>query len=163
MRGTLFLGIRSLLFSETLQLVRACRCEKNVPSAFLKIFTVLAILAKNWLKLAIWMDVCNSLFKGWKSLKNVKVGVFESVLRWLGEKMTENPGKNLKLGLFETDFKPVPFVFRQTTCKYSESWRPVENVKNVYVAVLRRFPVYRSQNISKMHISDQPCNKNCPA
>ena len=44
---TRFLGNRSLLFSETLQLVRACRCEKNVPSAFLKIFTVLVILAKN--------------------------------------------------------------------------------------------------------------------
>ena len=44
---TLFLGNRSLLFYETLQLVRACRCKKNVPSAFLKIFTVLAILAKN--------------------------------------------------------------------------------------------------------------------
>ena len=45
--ATLFLGNRSLLFYETLQLVRACRLEKNVPSAFLKIFTVLAILAKN--------------------------------------------------------------------------------------------------------------------
>ena len=44
---SLFLGNRSLLFSETLQFVRACRCEKNVPSAFLIIFTVLAILAKN--------------------------------------------------------------------------------------------------------------------
>ena len=44
---TLFLGNRSLLFYETLQLVRACRCEKNYPSAFLKIFIVLAILAKN--------------------------------------------------------------------------------------------------------------------
>ena len=37
--ATLFLGNRSLLFSETLQWVRACRCEKNVPSAFLIIFT----------------------------------------------------------------------------------------------------------------------------
>ena len=36
-----------ITFYETLQLVRAYRCEKNVPSAFLKIFTVLAILAKN--------------------------------------------------------------------------------------------------------------------
>ena len=100
---TLFLGNRSLLFSETLQLVRDCKCEKNVPSAFLIIFTVLAILAKNWSKLAIWLDVCNSLFKGWKSLKNLKVGVFE------------------------TDFKQVPFVFRQT-CTYSESWGLVENL-----------------------------------
>ena len=33
---TLLLENRSLLFSETLQLVRACKWEKNVPSAFLK-------------------------------------------------------------------------------------------------------------------------------
>ena len=33
---TLLLENRLLLFSETLQLVRACKCEKNVPSAFLK-------------------------------------------------------------------------------------------------------------------------------
>ena len=59
---TRFLGNLSLLFSETLQLVRACKCEKKVPSAFLIIFTVLAILAKNWSKLAIWLDVCNILF-----------------------------------------------------------------------------------------------------
>ena len=38
-----------------------------------------------------------------------------------------NPGKNLKVGVSETDFKQVPFVFRQTTCTYSESWGPVEN------------------------------------
>ena len=49
---TRFLGNRSLLFSETLELVRACKCEKNVPSAFFIILTVLAILAKNWSKLA---------------------------------------------------------------------------------------------------------------
>ena len=98
---TLFLGNRSLLFSETLQLVRACKCEKNVSSAFLIIFT---ILAKNWSKLAIWLDVWESHFKGWKSLKNLKVGVFE------------------------TDFKKDPFVYRQTTCTYSESWGPIENL-----------------------------------
>ena len=44
--------VLSLLFSETLQVVRACKRKKNVPSAFLIIFTVLAILAKNWPKLA---------------------------------------------------------------------------------------------------------------
>ena len=54
------------------------------------------ILAKNCPKLTIWLDVCNSIFKGWKSLKNLKVGVFE------------------------TDFKQVPFIFLQTT--YTESW-----------------------------------------
>ena len=35
--------------------------------------------------------------------------------------------KNLKVGVFETDFKQVLFVFRQTTCTYSESSGPVEN------------------------------------
>ena len=78
--------------------------EKNFPSAFLIIFTILPILPKNWPKLGFWLDVCNSLFKGWKSLKNLKVGVFE------------------------TDFKQVPIVFRQTNCAYSESWGPVENL-----------------------------------
>ena len=48
-------------------------------------------------------DVCNGLFKGWKSLKNLKVGVFE------------------------TDLKQVPFVFRQATCTFSESWGPIEH------------------------------------
>ena len=46
---------------------------------------------------------CHKYFKGWKSLKNLKVGVFES------------------------DFKQVPFVLQQTTHTYSESWGPVEN------------------------------------
>ena len=41
-----YLEIRSLLSSETLQLVRTQKRGKNVPSAFLIIFTVLAILAK---------------------------------------------------------------------------------------------------------------------
>ena len=34
--------------------------------------------------------------------------------------------ENQKVGVFETDFKQVPFRFRQTTRTYSESWRPVE-------------------------------------
>ena len=40
--------------------------------------------------------------------------------------MTEIP-ENLKVGVFGTDFKQVPFVFRQTSCTYSESWGPIEN------------------------------------
>ena len=32
-------------------------------------------------KMAIWLDVCTSLFKGWKFLKNLKVGVFETDLK----------------------------------------------------------------------------------
>ena len=49
---TQFLENRSLLFSETLQLVRAYKRDKNVPSAFLKKIPVLPILAKNCPKLA---------------------------------------------------------------------------------------------------------------
>ena len=44
---TLLLENCSLLLSETLQLVMACRCEKNVPSAFLKKIPVSPILPKN--------------------------------------------------------------------------------------------------------------------
>ena len=59
-------------------------CEKNVPSAFLKIFTVLAIL----------LDVCNSLFKGWKYLKNVcETPTPHPWGSAVGKKMTENPEK----------------------------------------------------------------------
>ena len=43
---TLFPGNCSILFSVTLQLVRACKCEKNVPCAFLIIFTVLPFWPK---------------------------------------------------------------------------------------------------------------------
>ena len=50
---TLLLENRSLLFSENLQLARACKREKNVPSAFLKKIPVLPIMAKNCPKLAI--------------------------------------------------------------------------------------------------------------
>ena len=57
-------------------------------------------IVQNW---PIWLDVCNSLFKGWESLKKLKVGVFE------------------------TDFKQVPFVLRQKTHTYSESWGQLEN------------------------------------
>ena len=49
----IFLGILSLLFSETLQLIRAFNSEKNVPNAFLKKIPVLPILAKKCPKLAI--------------------------------------------------------------------------------------------------------------
>ncbi len=48
---TRFLRIPSLLFSETLQLVRACKRDKNVPSAFLKKITFCPFWPKtvqNW-------------------------------------------------------------------------------------------------------------------
>ena len=62
---TLLLENRSLLFSETLQLIRAFNSEKNVPIGFLKIFQK---IFENCPKLAIWLDVCTSLFKGWEWL-----------------------------------------------------------------------------------------------
>ena len=63
---------------------------------------ILPILAKNCPKLAIWLDYPTGI--------------------------AGNPGKNPKVGGFETEFKPVPFVFHRTTCTYSESWGPVENL-----------------------------------
>ena len=93
--GTLFLGNRSLIFSETLHILWACKHEKNVPSAF---FYNFHRLAKNWPKWAIWLDVWKSPFKGWKSLKNPKVGVFE------------------------TNFKLVPFMFLNKPLKRGLSY-----------------------------------------
>ena len=49
----IFLGIPLLLFSETLQLIRAFNSEKNVSNSFLKKIPVLPIFAKNCPKLAI--------------------------------------------------------------------------------------------------------------
>ena len=49
---TLLLENSLLLFSETLQLVRAFKRDKNVPRAFLIIFDVLFILVKNCSELA---------------------------------------------------------------------------------------------------------------
>ena len=56
----LFLRNRSLLFSETLHLVRACKCKKNVSSTLLIIFTVLAILAKNAKNWPLWPKMTNN-------------------------------------------------------------------------------------------------------
>ena len=54
--------------------------------------------------------------------------------------------KNLKVGGFETDFKQVPFVFRQTTSTYSESWGPVENLGQK-IWVKKIFPLILPKNI----------------
>ena len=59
---TAFLEIHPLLFSETLQLVRTQKGGKNVPSAFLIIFTVLAILAKNCPKWAFLAQSDKKIF-----------------------------------------------------------------------------------------------------
>ena len=42
--------------------------------------------------------------------------------------IARNPGKNLKVGGFETDFKQVPFVFRQTTWT-AEAKIPAKNLE----------------------------------
>ena len=46
--ATLFLGNCSLLFYETLQLVRACKREKKCSKRFFEKIPVLPILSKNW-------------------------------------------------------------------------------------------------------------------
>ena len=109
----IFLGIPSLIFSETLQLIRDFKREKKVPNVFLKKNPVSPILPKKCPKMALFgqdwpkFDLNLANFAGcWNS--------------WISQ-------KNKKVGVFETDFKQVPFLFRQT-CTYSESWRPVENV-----------------------------------
>ena len=50
-----FLGIPSLLFSETLQLIRAFKPEKMFQTLFEKIH-ILPILVKNCPKLSVWLD-----------------------------------------------------------------------------------------------------------
>ena len=55
---TLLLESHSLLFSETLQLVRACKGGKNVPSNFLRKNPVSPIFAKNCPKLLFFSSKC---------------------------------------------------------------------------------------------------------
>ena len=99
----IFLGIPSLLFSETLQLIRAFNSEKMFQTLFWK-KSRFAHFGQKVSKIGHLAGCVGGVpLKSWKSLKNLKVGVFE------------------------TDFKQVPFLFRQTTCTYSESWLPVEN------------------------------------
>ena len=76
----------------------ACKGVKNVPSAFFEKNPVSPILTKNCPKLAIWLDVCNSLFKGWKSLKNLKVGVFEADFKQVPSYFGKQPIHILKAG-----------------------------------------------------------------
>ena len=64
----------------------------------------MALFGQNLPKFSIYLANLAGCCNSWKSLKILKEGVFE------------------------TDFKQVPFVFRQTTCTYSESWGPLENI-----------------------------------
>ena len=59
---TRYLDIRSLLFSETLQLGSALGVLKSVPSGFLKKIQKLAISGKNCQKMAIFAK--NPVFEG---------------------------------------------------------------------------------------------------
>ena len=68
----------------------------------------MALFAQNLTKFGLYLVNLAGCCNNWKSLKNLKVGVFE------------------------TDFKQVPFVFRQTTCTYSECWGPAENLCDPY-------------------------------
>ena len=110
------------------------------------IFTVLAILAKNcpkWPFLAFFSRTAHQnflIFCSKHSLWSLKIITFSlcgenlknspfwpNLTKLAGCWNSWNSLKNLKVGVFETDFKQVPFVFRQTTCTYSERWGPVEN------------------------------------
>ena len=68
--------------------------------------------------------MCNSLFKGSKSLKNLEVGVIE------------------------TDFKQVPFVFRQTTCTYSGALVGKKNDTKTQIWVKKIFPLFLPKKLS---------------
>ena len=65
-------------------------------------------------------------FEKWSFLAKIYPNLVYIWLIWL-EAVIAGWLKNLKVGVIETDFKQVPFVFRQTNCTYSESWGPVEN------------------------------------
>ena len=58
---TRFLEIRSLLFSETLQLVRACKRDKNVPSAFLKKNPVSPHFGQKLSKIGLFGPKCSKM------------------------------------------------------------------------------------------------------
>ena len=64
----------------------------------------MALFGQNWPKFDLNLANLAGCWNSWKSQKKQKVGVFE------------------------TNFKQVQFIFRQTTCTYSESWGPVENL-----------------------------------
>ena len=76
---------------------------KNITALVFQGNLKMALFGQNWPKFGLYLANLAGCCNSWKSLKNLKVGVFE------------------------TDFKQVPFKFRKTTCTYSESWRPVEN------------------------------------
>ena len=80
----------------------------------------MALFGQNLPKFGIYLANLAGCCNSWKSLKNLKVGVFE------------------------TDFKQVPFVFRQTTCTYSESCGPVEKFFK------KNFPLILPKNVVKL-------------
>ena len=92
--ATLFLWNRSLLFFWNFT-VRACKREKNVPSTFLVIFTILVILAKNWSKLSIWVDVWKSPLRGHSKMTSLAEGGRE-VSQFGDKKWHGREGGNLK-------------------------------------------------------------------
>ena len=92
---TLFLGNRSSDFSEILYEVRFQKVRKNVPSAFLIIFTVLAILAKNcpkwaflaqndkkWRFFAFFSRTTHQIFLIFCSKKNAVFAFFGKFQKW---------------------------------------------------------------------------------
>ena len=99
----IFLGIPSLLFSETLQLVRACKQEKNVPSAFLKKFPFCPfwpISVQNW---PFWSKMPkNGSFLHFSQSIHQNLLIFcTKPSLWSGKKKTfSNFWENSKMALF---------------------------------------------------------------
>ena len=158
--ATLFLGNRSLLFYETLQL-GLVGARKMFQALFFHRFghfgqklSKMALFGQKWPKwrfLAFFSRTVHQnfiIFCFKHSLWILKIITFSllveiSKMALFGENWPKfdlnladlagfwnswKSQKNQRVGVFETNFKQVPFVFRQTTCTYSESWRPVENV-----------------------------------
>ena len=63
--------------------------------------------------MAIWLDVCNSLFKGWNSQKNLKIGVLKPILSKFQSYFGKQPVHILKaedqLKMFVTPHTPTAF------------------------------------------------------
>ena len=74
-------------------------CQKNMPVSL------------------FWRKFKNDPF--WPKLTQIRPKFGHSWNSW-------KSWKNLKVGVLEIAFKQVPFIFRPTTCTYSESWVPVE-------------------------------------
>ena len=109
----------SIHFSETLHLVTACKCEKNVPRAYLIIFTVLAILAKNYPK---WACLAQS-DKKWRFFAFFSRTTHQIFLIFCSKHRLWSRKKK-SFSLFWGNFKNVPFWPKLTQIwpKFGHIW-----------------------------------------